>query len=58
MEVKGNKLFLGGISAEELISKHGSPLYVYEEDKIRPLFDPCIFNLKLNPLYTNQTINY
>lgn len=35
METKGNKLFLGGVSAEGLISQFGSPLYVYEEDTIR-----------------------
>lgn len=35
MEVKDNKLYLGGLSAEKLIEKFGSPLYVYEEEVIR-----------------------
>jgi diaminopimelate decarboxylase len=35
METKDNKLYLGGVSAEKLIDEYGSPLYVYEEDKIR-----------------------
>ena len=35
MEVKGSKLYLGGVSAEELIEEFGSPLYAYEEDTIR-----------------------
>ena len=34
METINNKLYLGGVSAEELIEKYASPLYVYEEDKI------------------------
>jgi diaminopimelate decarboxylase len=35
MEIKNNKLFLGGVSAEELAEEYDTPLYVYEEDKIR-----------------------
>ena len=35
MEVKDNKLYLGGLPAEKLIEKFGSPLYVYEEEVIR-----------------------
>lgn len=31
MTIRRNKLYLGGISAEELTRKFGSPLYVYEE---------------------------
>ena len=34
MQILENKLFLGGISAENLIKDFGSPLYVYEEDTI------------------------
>ncbi|MFH1423226.1 MAG: diaminopimelate decarboxylase [Planctomycetota bacterium] len=30
-----NKFFIGGISANELVEEFGTPLYVYEEDKIR-----------------------
>ncbi len=35
MEIKENKLYLGGISAEKLIDDFGSPLYAYEEETIR-----------------------
>lgn len=35
MEVKDNKLYIGGVSAEGLAEKFDTPLYVYEEDKIR-----------------------
>lgn len=35
MTVRQNKLYLGGISAESLVRKFGSPLYVYEEDTLR-----------------------
>ncbi len=35
MQVKGNSLYLGGVRAEELLGRHGSPLYVYEEGTIR-----------------------
>ncbi len=35
MEVKGNKLYLGGVSADDLAEGYGTPLYVYEEEKIR-----------------------
>ncbi len=34
MEIRNNKLYLGGVSAEELVKKFGSPLYAYEEDTI------------------------
>ncbi|MBD3309610.1 diaminopimelate decarboxylase [Candidatus Woesearchaeota archaeon] len=35
MQTKNNKLYLGGLPAEDLLEEHGSPLYVYEEDKLR-----------------------
>ncbi|MFC1691407.1 diaminopimelate decarboxylase [Nanoarchaeota archaeon] len=35
MQIKSNKLILGGVSAEQLIKDFGSPLYVYEGDVIR-----------------------
>lgn len=38
MQSINNKLHLGGISAEELIQKFGSPLYVYEENTISKRF--------------------
>ncbi|MEW9096384.1 MAG: diaminopimelate decarboxylase [Clostridiaceae bacterium] len=35
MEVKNNTLYIGGISAIDLVKEHGSPLYVMDEDLIR-----------------------
>jgi len=35
MEIKNNKLYLGGLSAEDLVEEYDSPLFVYEEDMIR-----------------------
>ena len=32
MEVSEGLLYLGGISADSLLERFGSPLYVYEED--------------------------
>jgi len=34
MEIKDNKLYIGGISVDELASNYGSPLYVYDESII------------------------
>ncbi|MBN2518289.1 MAG: diaminopimelate decarboxylase [Candidatus Altiarchaeota archaeon] len=39
MEAKNNKLFLGGVSAEDLVAKYESPLYVYEEEVIRERYN-------------------
>ncbi|RKQ88666.1 diaminopimelate decarboxylase [Brockia lithotrophica] len=35
LEVRGGVLFFGGVSAVELAERFGTPLLVYEEDKIR-----------------------
>ena len=35
MDVRGNRLYLGGCAAEDLARQHGTPLYVYEEAVIR-----------------------
>ena len=35
MEIKGNKIFFDGVSAEALIDEFGSPLYVYEPKIIK-----------------------
>ncbi|MBU5485280.1 diaminopimelate decarboxylase [Clostridium sp. MSJ-11] len=35
MEVKNNTLYIGGISAIDLVKEHGSPLYVMDEGLIR-----------------------
>jgi len=38
MQIIENKLYLGGVSAEKLIEKYGSPLYVYKESTILERF--------------------
>ncbi len=35
MEVRENRLFLGGVEATRLVEEYSSPLYVYEEEVIR-----------------------
>jgi diaminopimelate decarboxylase len=35
MEVRDNRLFLGGVDAKALVEEYSSPLYVYEESVIR-----------------------
>jgi len=35
MEVRKNRLFLGGVDVRELVEAYQSPLYVYEEDILR-----------------------
>jgi len=35
LKVQDNKLYLGKLSAEELLDKYGSPLYVYQENVLR-----------------------
>ncbi|HUJ75752.1 MAG TPA: diaminopimelate decarboxylase [bacterium] len=35
LDVRGNRLFLGGCAAEDLARQFGTPLYVYEEDVLR-----------------------
>ncbi|MBW2976324.1 diaminopimelate decarboxylase [Candidatus Woesearchaeota archaeon] len=39
IEIKGNKLYLGGVKAERLVKEFGSPLYAYEEETIRMRFN-------------------
>lgn len=46
MEIKENKLYLGGVSAEDLVAEHGSPLYVYEEDVIRDNYKKLYSSIK------------
>lgn len=50
MRVRNNKLFLGEIRADELIKKYGSPLYVYEEDKIKERYMDLAKNIRYNKL--------
>lgn len=49
MEVKENKLYLGGKSAEELVGEFGDPLYVYEEDKIRENYRKLYSSITYEP---------
>jgi len=50
MEVKNDKVYLGGVVAEALVEKFGSPLYAYEEDTIsgnyRRLYDSIPYEPK------------
>jgi diaminopimelate decarboxylase len=39
VEVKSNVLFLGGVRAEDLARRHGTPLYVYGRDRILARYD-------------------
>ena len=47
MEIKQNKLVLGGISAEDLAKKYGTPLYVYEKDTIMQRYNSLYFAITL-----------
>ncbi len=50
MENKNSKLFIGGIPAEKLVEKYGSPLYVYEEETMRQRFADLTENIKHSKL--------
>jgi diaminopimelate decarboxylase len=54
MEVRNNRLYIGGISARELIEKFKSPLYVYVEETIRRRAE----ELKNAISYQNKDIKY
>ena len=38
MEIRNDQFFFGGVAATELAQTYGTPLYVYEEDRIRDNF--------------------
>ena len=38
MEIRNDRFYFGGVSAVELAQTYGTPLYVYEEDRIRDNF--------------------
>ena len=38
MEIRNDQFYFGGVSAVELAQTYGTPLYVYEEDRIRDNF--------------------
>src|SRR3989338_2268257 len=46
MEVSKNRLMLGGIPSEKLVEDYGSPLYVYEEDKIIERYRDLVENIR------------
>jgi diaminopimelate decarboxylase len=48
--VKNNKLFIGGIIAEELVKKYGSPLYVYDAEIIKRQYRSLVDNIKYDKL--------
>jgi len=54
LKMKDNQLYLGNYSAEELLNKFGSPLYVYQENVLR---DRCrqLINM-IN--YENMVVHY
>ena len=53
-EIRDNKLYIGGCSAEELVKEYGSPLYVYDETIIRSRFR----NLADSIPYKQKRIHY
>ncbi len=50
MQVKSNSLYFGGVRAEELVGRHGSPLYVYEEEVIRRKYAELVNGIKSEKL--------
>src|SRR3989338_10061145 len=50
MHVRGNSLYLGGVRAEELTRRHGSPLYVYEEETIRRKYAELVNGIRSEKL--------
>ncbi len=54
MQIKDNKIYFGNITAEELVKKYGSPLYVYEKEKIEERAD----NLTKAIKYKNKELKY
>src|SRR3989344_3337914 len=54
MHVRKNKLYIGNFSAEALAKKFGTPLYVYEADKIREKYLELVKNIS----YPKLDIHY
>jgi diaminopimelate decarboxylase len=50
MDIVNNKLQLGGVFAEDLAKKYGSPLYVYEEEIIRQRYQQLVKNIPYSKL--------
>lgn len=53
-KVKNNKLFIGEVSAESLVKKYGSPLYVYDAEIIRRQYKALVDNI----IYPRLKIHY
>jgi diaminopimelate decarboxylase len=50
MEIRDNKVFLGGISATQLAEDYGTPVFVMEEDVIRNQYRSLSRNVAYRPL--------
>ena len=50
MQIINNKLVLGRVKADALAKKYGTPLYVYEEEKIRERYGDLIKNINYKKL--------
>lgn len=51
MKIKNNQLFLGKYSAQSLIKKFGTPLYVYESETIKNNYLKLIKNINYSKLH-------
>jgi diaminopimelate decarboxylase len=54
MNIRNNKLYIQNTSIIDLIKKHGSPLYIYNSEKIRQQYRKLVENIT----YSNIQINY
>lgn len=50
MDVRENRLYLGGVPAEELAQRYGTPLYVYECEAIARRYADLIEHIPYRPL--------
>ncbi len=50
ISTKGNRLFIGGIAASDLVRKFGSPLYAYDEETIRSKIRLLLQSVTYQPL--------
>ena len=56
MQIKNNKLYISNINVEKLAQKYGTPLYVYEKEKIQQRYNDWINNIKYNKLKIHYAI--
>ena len=52
--IKNNRLFIGGISAETLVKKYGSPIYVYDADIIKRQYHNIVKNIS----YPKKSVHF